>query len=105
MAGKEHSSNYVLVCPAHEPKPGKYKDCDPKSFIGKHVKLGFPCQMGQTEHMWVLVHKVEEDKLSGELDNDPVLITDFDPPLKCGDWVEFETHEIEDVHEYICKRN
>lgn len=97
MTGKEHSSNYGFVCSVHAPKPGKYKDCDPKSFIGKYVKLGFPCKGGQLEHMWVLVYKAEEDKLFGELDNDPVLTTDFDPPLECGDWIEFKVHEIEDA--------
>ncbi len=99
MPDKEPISNYGFVCSSHEPKPGKYKDCDPKTFIGKAVKLGFPCKNGAKEHMWVLVHETENNLLRGELDNDPVLITDFDPPLKCGDWIEFEVHEIEDVLE------
>lgn len=94
---KEPSSNYGSVCPAHEPKPGRYKDHNPKEFLNRYVKLGFPCKNGSTEHMWVLVYEVNGNKLKGELDNDPVYITDFDPPLKYGDSVEFEMHEIEQI--------
>lgn len=96
---KEHPPNYRIVCQAHAPKSGKYKDHNPSDFVGKYVKLGFPCKNGATEHMWVLVHEIDGSKLKGELDNDPVYVTDFDPPLKCGDLIEFETHEIEKVEE------
>lgn len=92
---QEPISNIGFVCPDHEPKPGRYKGHDPKDFIGLAVKLGFPHSGGKAkEHMWVIVTGLgKETQLEGILDNDPVLVEDYD----CGDGVGFDVEEIEEV--------
>ena len=95
---REPLSNAYAVCSAHASKPGKYAGQDPKSFIGKHVKLSFPAKnrgKATTEHMWVLVERLHKTKgLQGTVNNDPVLECAF----KDGDTVAFGVHEIEDVY-------
>jgi hypothetical protein len=89
----EDPRNIGMVCERHAPQPGRYTGTDPKTFIGKHVKLGFPSKSGRIEHMWVLVESVEGDELRGALANDPVLDVGF----VCGDGVGFVVDEIEAV--------
>lgn len=94
---REPLANIGHVCPKHSPKAGKFKGQDPKSFIGKFVKLGFPSDRGVLEHMWVKVDKLGEngDELEGTLDNDPV----YEVGFVCGDGVGFNVDEIEAVNE------
>jgi uncharacterized protein DUF2314 len=90
----EDPRNIGAVCDRHAPKAGRYKDADPKTFIGKYVKLGFPSKSGRIEHMWVRVESIEGAELHGVLDNDPVLDVGF----VCGDGVGFTVDEIEAVN-------
>jgi len=94
----ESPRNFGHVCSEHAPKPGKFAGQDPKTFLGKFVKLGFKTKDGtNTEHMWVKVDKVNKINKSGELegvlDNDPVL----DVGYAHGDALAFEVSEIEAV--------
>lgn len=66
-----------------------------KNFIGKYVKVGFPIEGDQKEHMWIEVQEITKDGLlKGPLDNDPVSV-DY---VRCGDIVEISHDEIELVH-------
>jgi len=95
--------NIGLVCADHAPKAGKYAGQEPKTFLGKMVKLGFKAIHPLTnkesiEHMWVEVtHEIEDgdERLGGTLDNDPIFICDF----RNGDSLAFNVEEIEDVYE------
>lgn len=98
---KEPLSNIGMVCDEHAPKPGKYLGQDPKTFLGKICKLGFPgihpiSGRESLEHMWVSVDRItEKGELQGRLKNDPIFL--FDPPLEHGDGIGFTVDEIEDV--------
>lgn len=97
--------NVGMVCKDHAPKPGKYAGTEPRAFLGKLVKLGFPATNPQTmtettEHMWVKVSEVLEpgtydsgEELVGTLENDPFLICEYEN----GDEVAFKVEEIEDI--------
>ena len=67
---------------------------DVKVQIGWHCKIAFT-QGKETEHMWVLVLVVDNDKreYSGKLDNDPVVVTN----VKFEDTVSFKYEDIEDL--------
>lgn len=70
---------------------------DPKWFVGRHCKLGFPVPNDpkeRKEYMWVKVLEREGDKeLIGQLANTPVVIRDYN----FGSLLAFETSEIVDV--------
>ena len=79
-----------------------YSDKSPEWFVGRAVKVIFkagrkprswdgPWSSG--ERMWVWVKGVKDGKLSGTLDNTPVVIQN----LKRGDTVEFDPKEVIDV--------
>ena len=98
----EPSSNVRPVCAGHSPKPmGGLEAIELGAFVGRFVKLAFPTGKAEckTEHMWVRVLRVppkqgkKSRNLVGVLDNDPVYVTDY----KCGDLVEFQVPEVEDV--------
>lgn len=89
----EDRRNIGVVCGCHVPKAGAYKGVDPKTFIGKYVKLGFPSKCGRVEHMWVHVEEMDGGKLYGTLNNDPVLDVGFVD----GDPVGFTVDEIEAI--------
>lgn len=89
----ENPRNIGVVCSRHAPRPGRYKDVDPRTLIGKYAKLGFPSECGRIEHMWVLVEEMDGGKLYGTLNNDPVLDVGF----VCGDPVGFTVDEIEAI--------
>lgn len=94
---RESVHNIGLACPEHGPRPGQFTGQDPKTFIGKLVKLGFPTddQQYRIEHMWVKVDSLgtHGTELEGVLDNDPVFEVGYD----CGDGVGFDVSEIEQV--------
>ena len=83
------------------------KDIEPKEdyskwssddFIGKSIKMAFPCDGGRKEYMWVKVEKClcEDDEgfiLKGILCNDPIYFR----KLKCGGIVEFCSSDVVDV--------
>lgn len=96
----EHDPNdkVVMVCSDCAPKAGRYAGQDPKSFVGKLVKLAFdgkrPDGSDTREHMWVIVQEVAVGEwLKGKLDNTPYLVSEF----KLGDQVAFKVSEIEDL--------
>lgn len=101
---KEPVFNVGLVCKDHAPKPGKFAASDPTKLIGEMVKLGFPAKNPHTgvdtlEHMWVRVtgllpKGMDGVELVGTLNNDPVLICEYQD----GDRVAFGVEEIEDVY-------
>lgn len=57
---------------------------------GDYVKLGFNHPSGGSERMWVRVKSNADGKMTGEVNNDPIL---FDN-VKDGDPVEFESKHI-----------
>jgi hypothetical protein len=67
-----------LVRAEYAPKPGRFKDVDPRDLIGFLVKVGF---VGHThdghetvEHMWLRVDKAVDDRtMECEVRNEPVL--------------------------------
>jgi hypothetical protein len=92
--------NIGLVCPTHASKPGAFTGKDPKTFVGKYVKLGFPAtdprtKLPSTEHMWVKVEGLHEEGLHGVVNNDPVLDCEYSD----GSGVAFGVDEIEAVYE------
>lgn len=91
---REPLSNIGLPCEKHAPKPdSELAKKPPESFIGKHVKIGFPFgDRTRLEHMWVKVFEVTEEGLKGTLNNDPLYAD-----LRDGDLVEFTLDEIEEV--------
>jgi Uncharacterized protein conserved in bacteria (DUF2314) len=94
----QHSGNVIMVCSDCAPKSGSFTGQDPKSFIGKLVKIAFkatkPDGKQTREHMWVEVREAPAlDWLKGILLNRPYFQTGFDN----GDSVGFRVDEIEDV--------
>lgn len=101
----ESDSNLRLRCP--QEALGLTKDTNlVGSFVKKKFEIvkvdkdqqGFPkCMEGHrgvvTEAMWVLVTKQNGEKLTGVLDNDPVLFLE----IKCGDVVELDIGEVVEV--------
>lgn len=85
------------VCDECAPKPDpKYLNENPRSFIGKLIKKGFPYKRYNKEHLWVKVTGFKGMKtLTGIIVSDP-LNTD----RKKGDKVRVTLKEIEDVHSY-----
>lgn len=64
------------------------------------LQLGYYCKIEfkegeHTEHMWVVVLVVDNEKgeYSAKLDNDPIGLTN----IKCGDTVSFKYKDIEDL--------
>jgi hypothetical protein len=94
---KESPSNIGFVCPDHAPKPdAQYFDKPFDWFMGKFCKLGFPTNRKEapfTEFMWVHVCDHDGEFLVGNLNNDPVYVTEY----KDGDGVAFVRNEICDV--------
>lgn len=97
----QDNCNVNMVCEAHAPRSGNYKDMKPEFFVGRLIKLGFkainPATGKQTlEHMWVattaLAPKSDDSKeLIGVLTNEPIL----DCGVEYGSKVEFNVEEIE----------
>lgn len=67
-----------------------FKARDPKRAYA--VKSPFPTKDGSSEHMWVQVRSIDGEKITGELDNDPV----DDVGLKAGDSVTLKLADVED---------
>ena len=91
----EPRSNWGRVHPALAPKPDPaLAELPAAHFLGRYVKLAFPCLQHQDrkEHMWVHVYALLQDgTLLGRLDNDPV----HNVGAQCGDTVQFTRDEIE----------
>lgn len=93
----EEAGNVGYVCERHASKPGGFVGQDPASFVGRHIKLGFPTLVGSHEHMWVLVDRVEPSgELIGSLQNEPTLALSMGD-FHHGDLFAFEVDEIEAV--------
>lgn len=82
---KEHPLSFLI--PSKEEVQGLKKGDFAKLIFMHPPGVKFP-----DERMWVLIHAVDGDKFTGELNNDPVT---FDPlDLKDTDTVEFEGKNI-----------
>jgi hypothetical protein len=94
---REPSSNWRFVPPDQVPKPDpRYAALSPAWFLGRFVKLGFPCLQTPDviEHCWVEVVAVRpRGVLHGRLNNDPV----HNIGAVCGDVVAFTRDRIEAV--------
>lgn len=97
----ENPNNIQAFCAEHSPKPVTF-DGDPKTLVGKHVKLAFETteppeeyadRWPTKEHMWVKVKSVDGETLTGILDNEPAFL-DY---VELGDEITFDVNEIEDV--------
>ncbi len=59
---------------------------------GDFVKTHFEDETGSREHMWVLIKTINGDLITGELNNDPQIVT----ALNCGDTVTIHRRDISD---------
>lgn len=91
----EPISNYRLLCPKHAPKSGKFAEMSSESFLGKFCKIGFKAVDERIEHMWVLANHIEDSKIIGFLNNDPIL--EHNPILVDGSIISFEPKDVEDI--------
>ena len=89
------------TCARHTPKPGIAVGADPRTLVGRLVKLCFPCKIRGNEGieaMWVHVDKFDEDldRLEGWVSNIAIY---FDPDEYCyAGRVAFAVNEIADIH-------
>jgi len=90
----EPLSNVGMTCKKHAPKPMGYEG-PLEDLIGKFVERGFTSKTGDTEHMWVKVVTVEDDVITGVLDNDPLFVDG----LICGDETTVERGQIEAIYD------
>jgi uncharacterized protein YegJ (DUF2314 family) len=88
-----YDPNVQLVCPRCRKPDSRYFDVPLDWFVGRCVKIAFQSQDGLVEHMWVVVTGVEDGRLVGELDNDPLFVED----IECGDRVVLDRTQIEVV--------
>ena len=77
----------------------KAKEVPPRSLIGKYIKRAFPAKHPLTgkdmvEHMWVLVTAYKGGRLHGTVNNDPILLCDWQD----GSPVEFDPSSIELIY-------
>lgn len=99
---REPLSNIGFVCEKHAADDRKSNSAkSPKSFVGKHVKLGFPTGLTgprepRVERMWVKTLRESEGKLIGVVDNDPIT-PNVAREYPSGTEIEFETNEILEV--------
>jgi uncharacterized protein YegJ (DUF2314 family) len=89
----ENLENIRLFCSKCAPKPIDYQG-DLDNLVGRFVKIGFPAEGMNTEHMWVKVFLIDEDSIIGTLDNTP-MYTDW---IELGDCVMASRDAIEDVY-------
>ncbi len=93
---RESGSNIGLVCPEHAPQPGKYAGRDPKDFMGNYVKVALQERgTDRKERLWVVIDGIEDGKLTGLINNDPVL----DIGYKCDDRITISVGDIIEVFE------
>ena len=97
---KEPMRNFGFVCEKHAPKPQpQFLEKPLEWFVGKFVKKGFPAVSPEgretQEHMWVKIESIQNGRLRGKLNNDPVYKMD----LMSGDTVLVDPSEVEDVCE------
>lgn len=67
----------------------------PNYKVGDFIKTSFKTGGTRHEHMWVKIHTINEDSITGELNNDPVYPTD---DIYCGVIV---TVDFDQISEYI----
>lgn len=99
---REPLSNVGFVCSKHATDDREKNSTKrPASFVGKHVKLGFPTELTgprdpKVERMWVKTLRESDGKLIGVVDNDPItpVVAEKYPS---GTEIEFETNEILEV--------
>jgi len=92
----EDLRNIYATCSDCAAKPQqKFMTWDINTFVNKWIKKSF-CDKSTdiTEHLWIKISKVNDDKISltGTIDNDPVL----DSGVKFGDTVQVNLDEIEE---------
>lgn len=93
--------NIRTVCSKHAPKPiGLDASIDPTSLIGRHVKIGIDVDRAKVvgeapdkEHIWIKINSVEDKKLIGIIDNNPLYI-----PYKLGEKISITIDQIEDIY-------
>jgi hypothetical protein len=94
---REPRSHWGFVRRQTPSKPDAlYALVPPAWFLGRYVKLGFPCLdcTDTLEHLWVYVVATQPDQsLQGLIDNDP----EHRIGAVCGDTVHFTRDEIERV--------
>jgi hypothetical protein len=96
----------VAVCSDCAPKPGSFTGQDPKSFVGKLVKIAFDATKHDgtktKEHMWVQVREHSAGEwVSGVLVNTPFWKMNF----RKGDQVGLKVSDIEQVYDPKTKGN
>jgi len=73
----------------------KYPECNLK--LGDYVKIAVK-DRDQVEHMWFIVQSVDGNKIIGQLDNIPVLVTN----ISLGDEYGFAYKNVEQLYKKEC---
>lgn len=60
--------------------------------VGDFVKTHFEDAAG-VEHMWALIQKIKGNSITGELNNDPMIVKH----VKCGDIVKINKKDISEL--------
>ena len=93
----ENPSNIYFTCPEHSSRPQeKFALMNPKKFLNKWIKKSFnEIDTNKMEHLWIKIKSIKPNSnaLIGVVDNDPFLNLN----VKCGDAVEVQLTEIEDI--------
>jgi uncharacterized protein YegJ (DUF2314 family) len=95
----ENRSNIYFTCPEHSSRPQeKFALMNPKKFLNKWIKKSFnEISTNKIEHLWIKIKSIKPNSniLVGVVDNDSFLNLD----IKCGDTIEVQLTEIEDLLE------
>lgn len=62
---------------------------------GHNAKITLKNNEGRKEHIWVLVKSINNNEIIGNINNVPVIVTDW----KVGDEITFKRSDISDIFE------
>ncbi len=92
----KHSSNIIGICPdCSDQRRKDFHEENPECNLtpGDYIKVAVQDD-GETEHMWFKVLFIDGDKIVGQLDNYPVVVTN----ISYGDDFEFTYQDVEQIH-------
>ena len=96
MKSKHRDNNIIKVCfdcsnQRHKDFQEKNPECNLKP--GDYVKIGVK-DSNETEHMWFKVLFIDDNRIIGQLDNHPVVVTN----ISFGDTFEFAYKDVEEIY-------
>lgn len=86
-------TNVRLVSSEAFPPESLYASRPLEWFCGRAVKTAFQAADARVEHMWVQITHIEDEKLVGTLDNEPIWVEQ----MQLGDTVKLRRTQIEAV--------